>query len=285
MKEDDCMKKYILLAMIIAIAASLVLTGCTDTASSNATGSQTENVDKSWDTVKEKGIFVMGLDDSFPPMGFKDDKGVVVGFDVDAAREVCKRLGVELKLQSIDWTAKIQELDTGNIDCIWNGFTMNEERKGQVLFTEPYMNNRQVLVVNADSKLTKLADFAGKKVGLQAGSTAADALNASADFKAKLGEVVEFDDNLLALLDLESKGIDAVLMDEVVARYNISTGDKKMVVLEEALATEEYGVGFRKSDKELMKKFEDTLKEMAEDGTLAQIANKWFEKDITTIKK
>ncbi len=268
------MKKYILLVLIMIIVASLVLTGCNETAGG----------DKSWDNVKAKGVFVMGLDDSFPPMGFKDDKGEVVGFDVDAAREVCKRLGVELKLQSIEWTAKNQELDTGNIDCIWNGFSISEERKEQVLFTEPYMNNRMVLVVNTSSNLTKLADFEGKKVGLQAGSSAADALNASADFKAKLGGVVEFDENLMALMDLEKGGIDAVLMDEVVAIYNIMTGNKDMLVIDDALSSEEYGVGFRKADKELMKKVEDTLKEMAADGTLAQIANKWFEKDITTIK-
>ncbi|HHV59094.1 MAG TPA: amino acid ABC transporter substrate-binding protein [Clostridiaceae bacterium] len=268
------MKKYLILVLIVLIAAASMLSGCT----------QTSGTDKSWEKVKNKGFLVMGLDSGFPPMGFTDEKGEIVGFDVDAAREVCKRLGVELKLQPIDWTAKIQELDTGNIDCIWNGFTINPERIEQVLFTEPYMKNRQVIVVNTSSNFKNLSDLEGKKLGLQAGSSAADALDASADFKNKLAEVVEFEDNLMVLLDLESGRIDAALMDEVVARYQITTGKRSMTILDEALAPEEYGIGFRKQDKELMKKVEDTLKEMAKDGTLAEISKKWFEKDITTIR-
>jgi polar amino acid transport system substrate-binding protein len=262
--------------LVVALAMTMAaLTGC----------STLGGGDKSWDKVKEKGELVMGLDDSFPPMGFRDENNELTGFDVDVAKEVCKRLGINLKLQQIVWDTKEQELNTGNIDCIWNGFTITDERKENVLFTEPYMSNRQVLVVKSDSPLTELSDFEGKKLALQAGSSAADALNASADFKSKLKEVVEFDENLTALMDLEKGGVDAVLMDEVVANYNIKTGKFDIRVLDEALAPEEYGIGFRKNDAALMNKVQDTLKSMAKDGALAEISEKWFGKDITTIGK
>lgn len=274
---------------MLLLATSLLLAGCGGSKSSTeSTGQNTApsaSTDDSWKKVQEKGEFVLGLDESFPPMGFKDEKGNIVGFDIDIAQEVFKRLGVKLKLQPINWDAKVQELDTGNIDCIWNGFTINDERKQNVLFTSPYMKNRQVIVVMSTSPYKTLADLTGKKLGLQAGSSAADALDKSADFKGKLKQVVPFDDNMTALLDLEKGGLDAVLMDEIVARYYITMKNKGYTVLDEALASEEYGVGFRKNDQELMKKVQETMEAMAKDGKMAEISNKWFKKDITTIGK
>ncbi|HBT19873.1 MAG TPA: amino acid ABC transporter substrate-binding protein [Peptococcaceae bacterium] len=270
------MKRKELLIIFAAAVLSLLLYGCG--------GGDQAAQDDSWKKVQEKGELVMGLDENFPPMGFRDEDGEIVGFDVDLAKEVCSRLGIELKLQPIDWDVKEQELNTGKIDCIWNGFTITEDRKKNILFTEPYMKNRQVVVVMADSNYEKLSDLEGKKLGLQAGSSAADALEKAADFKAKLGEIAEFNDNLTALMDLEKGGVDAVLMDEIVARYYMQAKNKNYRVLDEALASEEYGVGFRKNDKELMQKVQETLKAMAEDGTMAEISKKWFGKDITTIK-
>jgi polar amino acid transport system substrate-binding protein len=147
------------------------------------------------------------------------------------------------------------------------------------------MNNRQVLVVKSDSTLAKLSDFEGKKLALQAGSSAANALEASADFKAKLKEVAEFDNNMTALMDLDKGGVDVVLMDEVVANYNIQAKKADARVLDEALATEEYGIGFRKADTALMTKVQETLDAMAKDGKLAEISEKWFGKDVTTVAK
>ncbi|MHC1694368.1 MAG: amino acid ABC transporter substrate-binding protein [Eubacteriales bacterium] len=232
---------------------------------------------------KKEGTFILGLDDSFPPMGFQDENGNIVGFDIDLATEVCKRLGYELKLQPIKWDLKQQELDSGNIDCIWNGFTINDERLAACAMTAPYLKNRQVLVVKTDSAIASLEDMAGKKLALQSGSSANDALDASADFKASLGEALLYDDNTKALLDLESGGCDAVLMDEVVAKY-YATSHTAVKSLDVSLADEEYGIGFRKADTELCKKVEDTLKAMAKDGNLAEISTKWFGSDITIIK-
>ncbi len=269
------MKKKILLILLAIIIVSTVLTGCT--------GASTGK-DESWNKISEKGEFVLGLDDSFPPMGFRDDNNEIVGFDIDVAKEVCDRLGVKLTLQQIVWETKEQELNTGKIDCIWNGLTITEDRKKELLFSEPYMNNRQVLVVKSDSTLTSL-DFAGKKVALQAGSSAADALNAKENFKASLAEVVEFDDNMTALMDLEKGGVDAVLMDEIVANYNIQAKNADYKIIDEELATESYGIGFRKNDTALRDKVQKTLEDMAKDGKLAEISEKWFGKDLTTIAK
>ena len=267
------MKKYILAFLILSMAVVLI-TGCGKS-----------DQDNSWEAVQEKGEFVLGLDDSFPPMGFRDENGNIVGFDVDIAKEVCERLEIELKLQPINWDAKEQELNSHKIDCIWNGFTITEERKNNLLFTKAYLNNRQVLIINAKSSFKTQADLKGKKLGLQAGSSAADALNSASDFKAGLREVVEFDDNMMALMDLEKGGVDVVLMDEVVANYNIQTREAGIKVLDEELATEEYGVGFRKKDNALMSKVQETLEAMSEDGTLTKTSEKWFGKDVTTIGK
>ena len=261
--------------VLAAVLAAVAFSGCT----------QSGNTDESWNKVKESGQLVLGLDDGFPPMGFRDENNNIVGFDIDAAEEVCKRLGVKLVLQPVVWETIEQELNTGKIDCIWNGFTITDSRKENILFSKPYMYNRQVLVVKKDSEYSKLSDFEGKKLALQAGSSAAVALDASPDFKSKLKDVVEFDDNLTALMDLEKGGVDVVLMDEVVANYNIQTREAGIKVLDEELATEEYGVGFRKKDNALMSKVQETLEAMSEDGTLTKTSEKWFGKDVTTIGK
>lgn len=267
-------KRYISSVILLMVVITLVMSGCAKTGKDN-----------SWNKVKEKGQFILGLDDSFPPMGYRDENGEIIGFDIDVAKEVFSRLGVELKLQPISWDAKEQELNTGNIDCIWNGLTITEERKEQMLFSEPYMKNRQVLVVKTDSEYMTVSDLEGKKLGLQAGSSAADALASAAQLKASLAQVVEFDDNMMALMDLEKGGIDVVLMDEIVARFYIRAQSKNYRLFDQALAGEEYGVGFRKNDQKLMEKVQETLKAMAKDGALAEISRNWFEEDITVIGK
>lgn len=270
------MKKFIAIAAC-AMLAAMVFVSCAKSAASAK--------DESLKKIMEKKTFVLGLDDSFPPMGFRDENNEIVGYDVDLAREVAKRMGVELILQPIDWNAKEQELNTGKIDCIWNGFTITPERSEAMTFTKPYLKNAQVVVVRADSGYKTLADLSGKSVGLQAGSSAADALDGAKDFKASLKGVVEFKDNLTALMDLEVKGVDAVIMDLMVANDNIKRSAKPYVILDESLSPEDYGVGFRKTDVALMTKVQETLEAMAKDGTIAPIATKWFGADISTVGK
>lgn len=241
--------------------------------------------DNSLEYIKGKGNLVLGLDDSFPPMGYRDENNEIVGFDIDVAREVCARLGVTLILQPIDWNAKEQELATKQIDCIWNGFTVTEERKKSLTFSDAYVNNAQVVIVLNDSPYQTLADLKGKTVGLQAGSSAADALDDSPEFKASLKRVVELKDNLTALMDLEAGGCDAVIMDLLVANYAIKQSAKPMRILTEGLANEEYAVGFRYGEKALADAVTNAMKAMVGDGTMANIAEKWFGADITVIGK
>ncbi len=262
------MKKNLIILLAVILLIPVFMAGCTGK-DKKASG--------------DKEVFVMGLDDAFPPMGYRDDSGQLIGFDIDLAKEVCDRLGYELKLQPINWDLKQQELESKNIDCIWNGYTITDERLADNAMTEAYMKNRQILVVKSDSNIESLEDMEGKKLALQAGSSAEDALNASSDFKASLGEVLNFDDNNAALMDLKTGGSDAVLIDEVVALHYVKT-EAGFKALNVSLADEEYGIGFRKEDTELRDKVENTLKEMAADGTLAKISEKWFGKDVTTIK-
>jgi polar amino acid transport system substrate-binding protein len=245
----------------------------------------TAGADTSLDTILSRKRLVLGLDDSFPPMGFRDENNEIVGYDVDLAKEVSRRMGVELVLQPIDWNAKEQELNTGEIDCIWNGFTITEERKQNLLFTPPYLKNAQVIVVKGNSPVNTLADLTGKTVGTQMGSSSIDAIDDAPQFKAGLKEVVEYRDFLAALMDLDVGGTDAVVIDLVVANDNINRSGKDFRILTETLGEEEFGIGFRKNDRALADKVWTTLLEMAGDGTVARIATQWLGADISIIGK
>lgn len=281
------MKRCVIAACCVLFAVSGVFAGAKkDGAKSDgATSNAATSTDKSLENVLAKKKLVLGLDDSFPPMGFRNEANEIVGYDIDLAREVCFRLGIELAPQPIDWNAKEQELATGEIDCIWNGFTITEERKQALTFTRPYLKNAQVIVVKTDAPYTTLADLSGKKGGLQAGSSSVDALEDAPDFKASLTEVIEYKDYLTALMDLDVGGVDAIIIDLVVANDNINRSGKAFRILEETLGAEEFGIGFRKGDLALANKVWETLEAMAKDGTLAQITTTWFGTDISIIGK
>ena len=269
------MKRLTALLMIFVLAVT----------AASAQGSGESGTDSSLEAVLEKGTFILGLDDSFPPMGFRDESGEIVGFDIDVAKGVAERLGVELVAQPIDWNAKEQELATGNIDCIWNGFTVTPERERVMIFSAPYVRNAQVVVVRGDSPVNALDDLAGGSVGVQAGSSAQSAIDDTPGFKESIKEIIEFKENLTALMDLEIGGVDAVVMDLLVANDNINRSGKDFRILDQTLTEEEYAIGFRKGDVALRDAVDQELLAMAEDGTLAEIAEKWFGADITIIGK
>lgn len=274
---------------VMAIAMIGTLAGCGGTANKGntsdqvTTGNQTGE-DTSLSSIQQRGEFILGLDASFPPMGFTNEKNEIVGYDIDLAKEVCERMGVELKIQPINWDSKQQELDTKNIDCIWNGFTVDEERKKSMTVSDAYMENHQVLVVKADSSYETKEDLAGKVVELQKGSTAAAALDSeeNKEFKDSLADTILIADNVKAMMDLGT-GCDAVLMDEVVANYYLAQNEGKYRILEEPLSNEEYVIGFRKGEEALKDEVENQLKAMVADGTMSEIDNKWFGKDVSTI--
>lgn len=262
------MKKYLLLVLVVTL---LLVTAC----KKDATEDTYANI--------EKLTLTVGFDQDFPPMGFIGDDGEFTGFDLDLAAEVAKRLDYELVLQPIAWDAKDMELETKNIDCVWNGFTING-REELYTWTQAYMANKQVFIVRSDAGIATLADLAGKTVAVQKESSAEAALADKADLVATFGDYIKSADYNTAFLDLQQGAVDAVAMDEIVARYQIEKRGEDFAVLSEDLAAEEYGVGFLLGNEALRDKVESTLKEMAKDGTLAEISTKWFGEDITTIK-
>ena len=220
-------------------------------------------------------------------MGYRDEDNNIVGFDIDLATEVCKRLKIDLVCPADLLGRQGAGAEFRNIDCIWNGMSYNKDRAAAMNLTDPYMNNRMVLVVLNDSSYKTLADLAGQSVGVQTGSTAQSILEedaTSADFFKSLKGDVGYKDNVTAFMDLEAGGVAAVFLDEVVANHFITDQKKDYRVLEEGIADEQYVIGFRKDDQALRDKVQATLSEMKADGTLKDISEKWFGKDVTTVK-
>ena len=243
-------------------------------------GGQETAQDTSLDDILEKGELVMGMDISFPPMGFIGDDGKETGFDVDLANAVCEELGVTLVPKAIDWASKEMELQSGNIDVIWNGYTMNAERNEKVEYTKPYLNNQQLIAVKADSDIQTLDDLAGKVVGSQVDSAGLDAINANPEFAASLKEIPEYDDFVTALTDLETSRLDAVVIDKVVVEYMMQKQPGKFRVLDEAMGVEYYGIGCRVGAVALREAIDNALDKLMEDGTIDEICQKWFGQNI-----
>ncbi len=226
---------------------------------------------------------VVGLDDNFPPMGFRDEKNMLVGFDIDLAAEAGKRLGVDVKFKPIDWNAKEAELNGKRVDVLWNGLSITEERKANILFTKPYLENRQIIVVLENSPIKTKANLKGKVVGVQDGSSAIEAVAKDKATAKSIKELKKFADNVAALMDVSTGRLDALVVDEVVGRYYTAKKPGEYRVLDENFGTEDYGVGTRKDDTDLMAKLQKAMDDMKQDGTAAAISTKWFGKDI--IKK
>ena len=236
------------------------------------------------DETSEGGTFTVGFDQDFPPMGFVGEDGEYTGFDLELAQETAKRLGLTYVAQPIAWDAKNMELESGNIDCIWNGFTMTG-REDEYTWSQPYMENSQVLVVMEDSGIETLEDLAGKIVEVQADSSAEAALKEMPDLTSTFGTLQTTPDYNTAFMDLEMGSVDAIAMDVIVAGSQMQEREGSFKILEESLASEEYAIGFKKGNTELCEKVQKTLEEMAADGTMAEISEKWFGEDITTVGK
>ena len=247
-------------------------------ASSKESGADTAAIDAD-------GVFTVGFDQDFPPMGFVDDNGEFTGFDLELAAEVAKRLGMEIKYQPIAWDAKEMEIESGNIDVIWNGFT-STGRENDYTWSKPYMENKQVFVVSKDSGITKVEELKGKKVEVQVYSSGEKALAENKELSDSFAELITTADYNTAFQDLEMGATDAVAMDIIVAAYQLKKrGDGKYIILEnEPISTEEYGIGFKKGNTALRDAVDAKLVEMAADGTLKSVSEKWFVTDVTTIK-
>ncbi|MDE7403807.1 MAG: amino acid ABC transporter substrate-binding protein, partial [Lachnospiraceae bacterium] len=275
------MKKFIALFAATAMTMGL-LSGCgssskeaeetaQETETANETGTEADGMTQ----VDDKIIFTVGFDAEFPPYGYMDDNGEYTGFDLELAAEVCERRGWELVKQPIDWDSKDMELSSGSISCIWNGFTM-DGREDAYTWSVPYVDNSQVFVVRADAGIASFDDLAGKLVGVQKDSSALAALEGdAADLAATFAELTQYADYNTGFMDLEAGAIDALAIDIGVADYQIKSRGDGYIIMDERLATEQYGIGFLLGNDELKDKVESTLLEMVDDGKFMEIAEKY----------
>lgn len=262
------MKKYLALFLTMAMSVG-VLAGCGGGTDETAT---TDGADTA-----ERTTFTVGFDAEYPPYGYKNDAGEYVGFDLDLAQEVCDRNGWELIKQPIDWSSKDMELNSGTVDCLWNGFTMTG-RESEYTFSEPYVDNSIVFVVRQDSDIQTKDDLAGKTVITQAGSSALTALTNEEDneenlaLTASFGSLEQTPDYNSAFMSLETGAVDAIAVDIGVAQYQLTNHSDKFRQLEEPLSTEQYAIAFKLGNEALRDQVQATLDEMVEDGTFDAIA-------------
>lgn len=282
------MKKFWTVICVASLMAA-TLTACGSQAASEAEAPETEaaasetgaEVEASEEAAveSERTQLIVGFDAEFPPYGYMDENGEYVGFDLDLAQGVCDRNGWELVKQPIDWDAKDMELSSGAIDCIWNGFTMNG-REDAYTWSVPYIDNSQVFVVAEDTGIASKADLEGKVVGVQKDSSALAALTdeenqENLDLAASFADLVEYADYNTAFMDLEAGAIEALAIDIGVAGYQIESRGGGYVMLEEPLATEQYGIGFLLGNEELKDTVEQTLIEMYQKGVVEETAEKY----------
>ena len=274
------MKKK-MLTVLLAAAMTVSLAGCGSKNADkkdNASVQNTENAKS--DSGSDRTQFVVGFDAEFPPYGYMDEDGDYTGFDLELAQEVCDRNGWELVKKPINWDSKDMELESGSIDCIWNGFTMNG-REDDYTFSDPYVDNSIVVVVAKDSDINKLSDLAGKVVDVQADSSGLaalqgdDATDENKELTASFAELQQVADYNTAFMNLESGAVDAVVLDIGVAKYQMSSRGDAFRMLDEQVSSEQYAIGFKKGNTELKDQVQKTLDEMAADGTFAKIAEKW----------
>ncbi len=254
---------------LIFILLSLMLVGCQ--------AKVVEEVDNSLNNIVEKKSMIVGFTE-YPPLGFQEN-GEVTGFDIDIAKEVGKRLGVEIEFVYIDWDAKVLELSAGNIDMIWNGLTITEDRQKEILFSKPYFNNRIVILTLKDTPINAIGDLKGKNVGVELQSSGQIALETN-DIFSTLSEMVKYTTITEAVLDLKAGGIDAIVADEIFARYAVSKEVDSFKIPEDVFGSENYGIGFRLKDVALRDKIDEIIDDIADDGTALEISLKWFGEDL-----
>lgn len=269
------MRKFLKLSCVL-LAVFFVLTAC----GQKAPKVSEEQKDKSWEYIKTNKKIVMGLDDSFAPMGFRDEAGKIVGFDVDFANAVGKELGVQVILQPIDWNAKEQELKSKKIDVIWNGMSITPERKEAMILSKPYLNNTLVIMKKEGSALSKKADLAGKKVGVQEGSSSLEVVQKDSIYPSIEKTLVQYKNYDEAIMDLEIGRIDAVVIDKVTGMYKATKKPKTYAFCSEDFGEDLYAVGLRKEDKAFYDKLQAAIDKVITTGKAGEISTKWFGENV-----
>ena len=272
-------------AVLMAAAMVFTMAGCGSSKDADTSAKKETKTEDSKDKENSDKQFIVGFDAEYPPFGYMDDNGEYVGFDLDTAQKVCDNLGWELVKKPINWDSKDMELNSGNIDCIWNGFTMNG-REDDYTWSDPYLNNEQVIVVAADSGIEKLEDLKGKNVVVQAASAALDALN-SDDNKAlteSFGSLTENPDYNTAFMNIDSGAADAVAVDIGVAKYQLAEREEgKYKILEEPIQTEQYAIGFAKGNEELRDTVWAEVMKLYEAGEIDKLAEQYEVADMLCI--
>ena len=274
-------RSFILTSLSAAALSVSALAGCnnaTDAPASDATA------DEAGTGAADTGTLIVGFDASYPPYGYRDDDGEYTGFDLELAQEVASRNDWEVQLEPIDWDAKDTLLDSGAINCIWNGFTM-EGREEDYTFSDPYMLNAQVVVVRADSGISGFGDLSGKAVITQVDSAAYNVLAGEeatqADLAATFASLETIGDYNTAFMQLESGAVDAVACDLSIAAYQLAAKPDAYVQIDEPLSEEHYAVGFKKGDDATAQKVTETLRAMDEDGFVQELCEKYADQGIS----
>ena len=280
------MRKKLALLLAGTMMATMVLAGCGGNDSSKDADAKTEDTAKDAENGK---TFTVGFDAEYPPYGYMDENGEYTGFDLELAEAVCELEGWELVKKPINWDSKDMELNSGSIDCIWNGFTMNG-REDDYTFSTPYVDNSQVIVVAENSGIEKLEDLAGKTVGVQAASAALQLLQTSEEEGGQkeladtFGSLNEFADYNTAFTELQAGALDALAIDIGVANYQLKSRGEGYTILSEELNTEQYAIAFKKGNEELRDMIDADLKKLTEDGIVAKLAEKYDIADMVTLK-
>lgn len=289
-KEDFFMKRATgFAAVLMAAAMVFTMAGCGSSKDADTSAKKETKTEDSKDKENSDKQFIVGFDAEYPPYGYKDDNGEYVGFDLDLAQEVCARNGWELVKQPIDWDSKDMELNSGSIDCIWNGFTITG-REDDYTWSKPYVDNSIVVVVKEGSEIEKKEDLAGKVVAVQADSSGLAALTDEEDneenlkLAASFSDLQQVADYNTAFMNLEAGAVDAIVVDIGVADYQLESRTG-FAMLDDKIRTEQYAVGFKLGNEELRDQVQSTLDEMVKDGTFDDIAKKWDLSDMVCLGK
>lgn len=273
------MFKKMSLFLVLVLVMGVFATGCggeKEPKQGDAGGA----VDTSLMDVQEKGTLIVGCDDQFPPMGFLGEDDKLTGFDLELASLVAEKLGVVAEPMVVDWAAKEMELNNGNIDVIWNGYTITKERNEKVEYTKPYLNNEQVIVVKANSDIKTKADLAGKNLGAQVDSSGLTAIQGDQELMDSMKDLTEYDTLMFALEDLKTNRLDAVVLDKVVINYVMTKEAEAYRILDDSMGDELYGIGCASGSVALREAIDTALDELMEDGSIDTLCEKWFGKNI-----
>ncbi len=231
--------------------------------------------------IRQKGTLVIGLDDTFAPMGFRDESGELVGFDIDLANAVCEQLGVTAEFQPIDWDSKEMALAAGTIDCVWNGMSITPERQEAMSLSQAYLNNKIVILCKEGVTIEAKEDLANYNIGIQAGSAALEAVQADEALYAAIeGQLTEYPTYDEVILDVQAGRLDCMIIDEVYGGYKNAQLGGIFTVAPVDFGDDLYAIGFRKADAELTQAVNEALNALIEDGTATQISEAWFDADI-----